>query len=247
MKSLHVKMTFVILLVVLAATGLLLFSYQRASNSMSAQLEENYSIVADKYAQEITAWINANATIIDTMAAEITVGAIYEDDYEAFHNYLALNYDLLNQNGYIYDIYFTYPDNRMACASDYIADGTINYLEREWFTEAAGTGEVFFSTPYRDSDTGKPIITISKAVYRDNTLQGVLVIAAVAGVGLLAGKLGKKPVMITGLIIYAVSYLLIILLPISWPTIIIHVIFFKNPIQSGFVAYIQLNKFIVGR
>ena len=58
------------------------------------------------------------------------------------------------------------------------------------------------------------------------TLQGVLVIAAVAGVGLLAGKLGKKPVMITGLIIYAISYLLIILLPISWPTIIIHVIFF---------------------
>ena len=174
MKSLHVKMTFVILLVVLAATGLLLISYQRANNSMSAQLEENYSIVADKYAQEITAWINANATIIDTMAAEITVGAIYEDDYEAFHNYLALNYDLLNQNGYIYDIYFTYPDNRMACASDYIADGTMNYLEREWFTEAAGTGEVFFSTPYRDSDTGKPIITISKAVYRDNTLQGVL-------------------------------------------------------------------------
>ena len=105
---------------------------------------------------------------------EITVGAIYEDDYEAFHDYLAQNYALLNQDGYIYDIYFTYPDNHMACASDYIADGTMDYRERDWFTKAAGTGEVFFSTPYRDSDTGKPIITISKAVYRDNRLQGVL-------------------------------------------------------------------------
>ena len=174
MKSLHVKVTIFILLMALAATGLLLVSYQRANDSMSAQLEKNYSIAADKYAQEITAWINANATIIDTMAAEITVGAIYEDDYEAFHDYLAQNYALLNQDGYIYDIYFTYPDNHMACASDYIADGTMDYRERDWFTKAAGTGEVFFSTPYRDADTGKPIITISKAVYRDNRLQGVL-------------------------------------------------------------------------
>ncbi len=174
MKSLRVKMTIIILLMVLAAAGLLLISYQRTSDSMSSQLEKNYSIVADKYAQEITAWINTNATIIDTMAAEITVGAVYEGDYEAFHNYLAQNYDLLNRDGYIYDIYFTYPDNHMACASDYIADGTVDYLEREWFTKAAGTGEVFFSTPYRDADTGKPIITISKAVYRGNKLQGVL-------------------------------------------------------------------------
>ena len=58
------------------------------------------------------------------------------------------------------------------------------------------------------------------------TLQGVLVIVATAVVGIAAGKLGKKPVMITGLAIYAFSYTLIILLPISWPTIIIHVIFF---------------------
>ena len=174
MKSLRVKMTIIILLMALAATGLLLISYQRANISMSAQLEKNYSIVADKYAQEITAWINTNATIIDTMAADITVDAIYEDDYETFHNYLAQNYDLLNRDGYIYDIYFTYPDNSMTCASNYIADGTVDYLEREWFTEAAGTGEVFFSTPYRDSDTGKPIITISKAVYRNNRLKGVL-------------------------------------------------------------------------
>ena len=81
MKSLRVKMTIIILLMAMAATGLLLISYQRANISMSAQLEKNYSIVADKYAQEITAWINTNATIIDTMAADITVDAIYEDDY----------------------------------------------------------------------------------------------------------------------------------------------------------------------
>ena len=57
-------------------------------------------------------------------------------------------------------------------------------------------------------------------------LQGVLVIACAGVVGVAANKLGKRPVMIGGLAIYAVSYLLIILLPISWGTIIFHVILF---------------------
>lgn len=33
-----------------------------------------------------------------------------------------------------------------------------------------------YSAPYRDSDSGKPVITISKAVYHDDRLQGVLAV-----------------------------------------------------------------------
>ena len=176
MKSLRFRMTILIVLVVLVSTGLLLLiSYQRSSDSMSAQLESNYSIVADKYAQELTAWVNTNATIIDTMAAQITTDSMYEKDYEAFYRYLSDNYDQLNKNGYIYDIYFTYPNNTMVCASGFLPDGTVDYTrERDWFIQPAGTGELFFSTPYRDSDSGKTVVTISKAVFRHNTLQGVL-------------------------------------------------------------------------
>lgn len=79
MKSTRFKMTVLVVLVVLGCTGLfMLISYQRASASMSAQLEDNYGTVADKYAQELTAWLNANATIIDTMAAEITTDCLYD-------------------------------------------------------------------------------------------------------------------------------------------------------------------------
>lgn len=176
MENMRIKLTSMIVLVVLVSAGLLfLFSYQRSRDSMSAQMEASYSIVAEKYAQELTAWINTNATIIDSLAAEITTSGIYNDGYEAFHAYLAKNYELLNKDGRIYDIYFTYPDNHMACASDFIADGSVDYVRtRDWFVLAAGTGELFYSTPYRDSDTGKPVITISKGVYVNNVLQGVL-------------------------------------------------------------------------
>ena len=176
MKNMRVKLTSMIVLVVLVSTGLLfLFSYQRSRDSMSAQMEDSYSVVAEKYAQELTAWINTNATIIDSLSAEITTSGIYNDGYEAFHTYLAKNCALLNKDGRIYDIYFTYPDNSMVCASDFVADGSVDYIHtRDWFVVAAGTGELFYSTPYRDSDSGKPVITISQGVYVNNVLQGVL-------------------------------------------------------------------------
>ena len=163
-------------LVMLLCTGLFLFiGWRRVSRSMSDQLEASYSVAADRYAQELTAWVNTNATLIDTMAAEITADGIYCADYEAFHAFLKENCRLLNRNGTIYDIYFTWPDNSMACASDFLPDGSVDYAhDRDWFTEAAASGEMYYSTPYRDSDTGKPIVTISKAVYENNTLQGVL-------------------------------------------------------------------------
>ncbi len=176
MRRFRVRITSLIVLVVLVSTGLLLLiGYQRERDSMSEQMEANYGVLADKYAQELTAWINTNAMIINTMSAQITANGIDEEGYEAFHRYLAENCDLLNREGIIYDIYYTYPDNSMVCASDYVPDGTVDYThERDWFAVAAGTGNLYYSSPYRDSDSGKPIVTISKGVYRNNELQGVL-------------------------------------------------------------------------
>ena len=57
-------------------------------------------------------------------------------------------------------------------------------------------------------------------------MQGILVIVASVLVGFLANQFDKKIVMIGGVAVYAVSYIFIILLPISWATIIVHVILF---------------------
>ncbi|MBO4902722.1 MAG: response regulator [Lachnospiraceae bacterium] len=176
MKSLRSKLTITIVLVVFGSSVLLSFiGYQRAKSSLVTQLEDNYAVAAQKYALELSSWVSTNATIIDTMAAEIAVNDISTKGYDAFHEYLKHSYELLNKNGYVYDVYFTYPDNFMACASDFVSDGTVDFVhEREWYTTSALTGELFYSTPYLDSDSGKPVITISKAVYRDNELLGVL-------------------------------------------------------------------------
>ena len=176
MKSLRTRMTITIVLLVLGSSVFLSYiSYLRAKSSLMIQLENNYDVEAQKYALELTSWINTNATILDTLAAEIAVNDIASKDYDEFHNYLKQNNDLLNKDGYVYDIYFTYPNNFMVCASDFIADGSVDFVhEREWYTKSALSGDLFVSTPYLDSDTKKPIVTISKAVYKDGKLLGVL-------------------------------------------------------------------------
>ena len=169
MRSFRLKLVSVIVFVVLVSTAMLfLISYQRTKSSMSVQTEENCRIIADKYAQEMTAWVNTSATILDSLATEITVSGIYDEGYEAFHKSLAENYGRLNKDNTIYDIYFTYPDNTMACASDFVPDGTVDYAhDRDWFTEAARTGELFYSpSPYLDSDSGKPVVTWRRTATR---------------------------------------------------------------------------------
>ena len=49
-------MTIMIVLVMMVIIGLLtIISYKRARDMMASQLEDSYSVVADKYAQELTA------------------------------------------------------------------------------------------------------------------------------------------------------------------------------------------------
>ena len=176
MRTIRTRMTFMIVFVILVSTGLLwMISNDRATKTMTSQLEDGYSVTAEKTARELTEWIATNAAIVDTLAADIGITGICDSGYDAFHAYLAEMLARLNKNGYIYDFYFTYPDNTMACATDFLADGTVDYVgSREWYREAVRTGELFYSTPYLDSDSGLPIITISRAVAADGNVKGVI-------------------------------------------------------------------------
>ena len=63
MKSFRLKLVSVIVFVVLISTAMLfLISYQRTKSSMTVQAEENYRVVADKYAQELPFFAGTAAT-----------------------------------------------------------------------------------------------------------------------------------------------------------------------------------------
>ncbi len=161
--------------VIAGALALSLFSYFSASRIMENEVNEKYSISAGRYAQELDSWVASHGAIINTVAATmVTDGALDLKD-DDLHLYLESVYNKLNHDEVMYDIYFTNPSNVMICASDYVSDGSVDFVhDREWYVEAVRTGKLFYSTPYMDSDSGLPVITISQAVYTDGKLRGVL-------------------------------------------------------------------------
>ena len=107
MRTIRTRMTLMIVFVILVSTGLLwMISNDRATKTMTSQLEDGYSVTAEKTAHELTEWIATNAAIVDTLAADIGITGICDSGYDAFHGYLAEMLARLNLNGYIYDFYF---------------------------------------------------------------------------------------------------------------------------------------------
>ena len=161
--------------VIAGALALSIFGYFSASRIMENEVNEKYSISAGRYAQELDSWVASHGAIINTVAATmVTDGALDLKD-DDLHLYLESVYNKLNHDEVMYDIYFTNPSNVMICASDYVSDGSVDFVhDREWYVEAVRTGKLFYSTPYMDSDSGLPVITISQAVYSDGKLRGVL-------------------------------------------------------------------------
>lgn len=174
--SLRKKLVLMAIVSVIAgALALSIFGYFSASRIMENEVNEKYSISAGRYAQELDSWVASHGAIINTVAATmVTDGALDLKD-DDLHLYLESVYNELNHDEVMYDIYFTNPSNVMICASDYVSDGSVDFVhDREWYVEAVRTGKLFYSTPYMDSDSGLPVITISQAVYTDGKLRGVL-------------------------------------------------------------------------
>ena len=176
MRTLRGKLILMVVIAIVVCSAVLsVISYNRASKILAEQLEKTCHTASERYAQELTAWLNFEGAIIDTLAADMVTNKVTDFDTDAMHKYLESNYNLLNEDSVLYDIYYTNLDNVMSCASDYVSDGSVDYVhDREWFVKAVETGELFYSAPYMDSDSGLPVITISKAVYVDDELKGVL-------------------------------------------------------------------------
>ena len=69
------------------------------------------------------------------------------------------------------------------------------------------------------------------------TLQGIFVVIAAALMGILAGKMGKKLVMAISIVIYMAAYIVIAVLPISFPTLVVSLVLFALG-NSGYWAMI---------
>ncbi len=162
-RSVRAIITGLCVLAGLVVLGMILF-YTVRNNSELVQL----------YSSQINGRMAQKAVLINSVAAGAPVGADAEE-YYAYVDMIAALYDdvsavyvCVEQDGTIYqDGIMTYMSGGWVPKEDFLV------TEREWYSGAAGTEDVYVSDPYVDEQTGNICVTLSRAICRDGEVVGV--------------------------------------------------------------------------
>lgn len=173
MRSLRAKFIVIICIICVICIGLTAgISYGAASSVMMDSSVRNESLVSEKAAQEMEKWMQVKGQFLSTVRAGIEIDK--STDYERLCGQMKCLLEDYNEDGSIYDIYFTYPDSRMASGSGYESDGTVDFTGRSWYVAAMEQDGLVYSAPYLDVDSGRIVITISTKVTVGGKAAGVL-------------------------------------------------------------------------
>lgn len=173
MRSLRTKFIITICIICVICIGLTAgISYGAASSVMMDSSVRNESLVSEKAALEMEKWLQVKGEFLSTVKAGLEVDG--NTDYSRLCGQMSRLLEDYNKDSSIYDIYFTYPDSKMASGSGYESDGTVDFTERAWYTAAMGQDGLVYSTPYLDVDSGRIVITISTKVTVAGKEVGVL-------------------------------------------------------------------------
>lgn len=173
MKNLKGKLIFTTCLVCMVCIGITAaISYSNASRKLREREGENVRLLAEKSAEQINVWLHGQAKFLDTAAACMEVSRNLDHQYLC--TYLSSLLEGYNKDGFLYDIYYTSKENVMAAGSGYIAEPGIDFTSRSWFAGALKADGLYFDAPYRDADSGRIVITISRKIAVDGDVAGVL-------------------------------------------------------------------------
>lgn len=150
-----------------------LIGYAAASSSLQQQNIQNAQLMALSYAEEINSWIWEKEVFLNTIAENMILADNF--DFEYLHQYFSRMMERTGDSHSIYDLYFTTPDNRMVCATDFDSSKVdLDFTKRHWYIGPTSSHALYVQTAYLDSDTGRQVVTISREVYKDKKLVGVV-------------------------------------------------------------------------
>jgi len=137
------------------------------------EVYSHYTLLADVTSQKITTWFQREVQILATQKASVEItGNLTHEYLTEYLTEIVRNY---NEEGYIYDLYFVSTDNVMSSGYGYIPDPSIDFTQRDWYQGALSEKEQFVSSPYKDTNLDKFVVTISASVHDKNgELKGVL-------------------------------------------------------------------------
>lgn len=173
MKSLKGKLVLeTCLICVICLTISSVISYVNTSGELKNTERENAESLVQKSAEEIEFWLKEQAIFLDTVADTIEIDGRME--HGPLLIYLTELLENHNKDNVLYDIYYVSESNLMTAASGYEADPAIDFTKRDWYVNAAEQEKIYYSAPYRDTDSGRMVITIARRIMNGTVMAGVL-------------------------------------------------------------------------
>lgn len=173
MQSLKGKLVLAVCMICVICLGITAsVSYLNASDKLKGKESEKALLLAQKSAEEIESWLKEQAAFMGTVASFIELEGITDPDQ--LRESLTQLLENCNEDDTLYDIYYTSKENEMAAASGYVPEPGIDFTKRSWYIGALNTDGFYYEAPYRDVDSGRIVITISRKIERDGHVSGVL-------------------------------------------------------------------------
>lgn len=173
MGSLRGKLILETCLICVVCLGIAsLISYISTSGELRNKEREDAQSLAENSAEEIEMWIREQEIFLDTVTDTIEIEGKTEHDELLI--YLTQLLESHNEDNVLYDIYFVSEDNVMTAASGYEPEPEIDFTQRGWYVGALRCNGIYYASPYRDTDSGRMVITLSRQVLVDGAVAGVL-------------------------------------------------------------------------
>ncbi|MBO4408472.1 MAG: response regulator [Clostridiales bacterium] len=173
-RMLRLRITLVVASAILVLfSAILYFTSSILVNYIQDDSFEHYQMLADNTTERINTWFSNEAQIVESQKAAIEI----KDDYDpaSLTAYLTRIVEDYNEKNYIYDLYFVGTDNVMSSGYGYVPDPSIDFRERPWYIGALMSNDLYYSSPYKDSNLDKYVVTISTPVRNSKgELKGVL-------------------------------------------------------------------------
>lgn len=149
-----------------------IFTYNVSSGKLKTASVETYKTITENTTNQLWAWLGSEKELVESQVISLQIMNNFDNDY--LIDYLTPIVNDYNDEGYIYDLYYTSEENVMASGSGYVPEPDIDFTERSWYLGAISSEGAYFTSPYLDTDSGKLVITIAEAVKTDGKIRGVL-------------------------------------------------------------------------
>lgn len=169
---------FIISLLIVSFTIVTLVSYQESKNIITKQLDTQLITKTDYMKEKILSFFSQRQIILENENQYVmdAFKKANEDKNEIpstrnnIKTYLMSQANFTKEKYGIIDVYVGYPDGSMDCASGWIPeDSNWKCTEHSWYKAAiAANGKQVYTDVYIDTDTKKPVVTLSQAIKKSD-------------------------------------------------------------------------------